>query len=116
MPTTSTSGKSRTAARSTMRPMRPKPLMPTLTVISFSWSCGKRSLTRGAGARRGQPVEIAPAVAGFDQVEPVPLEGLLDDERGTQALIECPRAAVRRDDPGQQSARAVPALRGGDRR
>jgi hypothetical protein len=55
MPTTSMSGKSRTAALSTMRPMRPKPLMPTLIVMLLSCSL-VRSLPasrRGDAPHRG---------------------------------------------------------------
>jgi hypothetical protein len=37
MPTISMSEKFCTAARNTMRPMRPKPLMPIFKLMSISW-------------------------------------------------------------------------------
>src|SRR5262245_47039351 len=48
MPTISTSPKFCTAARSTLRPMRPKPLMPTLTAIAIPLPCV--SWLTGSGA------------------------------------------------------------------
>src|SRR5690349_9068470 len=102
-----------------LRPMRPYPLMATLTVIdlpprdqnSRSGFCRDRFIA----APLGQCGKIAPAVAHLDEIHAVPLERLLDDEFAAKAFIECARGLVAGDDPGQESGRAVRALSVDDR-
>ena len=70
--------------------------------------------TAGSVGRRDERIEVAPAVAGLDQVHAVPGERLLDQQLGAQLFVERARGLVAGDDPDDEPGGAMRALRGGD--
>src|SRR5664279_1915300 len=78
-------------------------------------SMADESMQRRRGcAGSGEGGEVVPGVAGFDEVEAVPLERLLDEQARAQLFIECTRGPIGGDDPRQQPRRAARLKRSGD--
>src|SRR6185312_8327137 len=92
--------------------------MATLMVMAMllAPSLQNRREWNGGCARGNERAEIAPHVTGLDQVEPVPLERLLDHELGPQILVKGTCGFIARDQPYDHRGRSALALVLHDRR